>query len=134
MNSYNHYAYGAVCQWLFEAVAGFRPDANDPGFATIIFEPTIIPDLSPVNASHESPRGFITASWTVKGNTAFYEVEVPQGARGVLKLAADYRDVTVDGVAFDGGDLSPGKHSISFKFIPPVRAVKEDFTINARTP
>ena len=31
MNSYNHYAYGAVCQWLFEAVAGFRPDRGRAG-------------------------------------------------------------------------------------------------------
>lgn len=134
MNSYNHYAYGAVCQWLFEAVAGFRPDADDPGFSTIVFEPTIIPDLSPVNASHDSPRGMITANWSVKDNTVLYEVEVPQGARGVLKLAADYTDVTVDGAAFKGDDLAPGKHSIRFTFIPPVRAVKEDFMINARTP
>jgi len=59
---------------------------------------------------------------------------VPQGARGVLKLADDYTDVTVDGATFTGRDLGPGKHSISFKFIPPVRAVKEDFMINARTP
>jgi len=134
MNSYNHYAYGAVCQWLFEAVAGFRPDAAEPGFATIVFEPTIIPDLSPVQASHQSPRGLISAGWSVNSNTALYEVEVPQGARGVLKLADDYTDVTVDGATFTGRDLGPGKHSISFKFIPPVRAVKEDFMINARTP
>ena len=31
MNSYNHYAYGAVCQWLFESVAGFRPDPKSAG-------------------------------------------------------------------------------------------------------
>ena len=43
MNSYNHYAYGAVCQWLFESVAGFRPDQDAPGFRHIVFEPTIIP-------------------------------------------------------------------------------------------
>ena len=50
MNSYNHYAYGAVCQWLFEAVAGFRPDPSIPASSTSIFEPTIIPALSPVAA------------------------------------------------------------------------------------
>ena len=50
MNSYNHYAYGAVCQWLFESVAGFRPDPSQPGFKSVIFEPTIIPALSPVSA------------------------------------------------------------------------------------
>jgi hypothetical protein len=48
MNPYNHYAYGAVCQWLLEAVAGLRPDETAPGFARIIFEPTIIPQLSPI--------------------------------------------------------------------------------------
>ena len=57
MNSYNHYAYGAVCQWLFESVAGFRPDPGVPGFKHIIFEPTIIPQLSPVKADHDSAAG-----------------------------------------------------------------------------
>ncbi len=57
MNSYNHYAYGAVCQWLLEGVAGFRPDETDPGFATIVFEPTIIAELSPVRAITTVPRG-----------------------------------------------------------------------------
>ena len=62
MNSYNHYAYGAVCQWLFEFVAGFRPDPGQPGFKSVIFEPTIIPSLSPVSASHDSAAGRIEAS------------------------------------------------------------------------
>ena len=57
MNSYNHYAYGAVCQWLFEAVAGFRPDPENPGFKHIIFEPVIMPALSPVAASHDAATG-----------------------------------------------------------------------------
>lgn len=134
MNSYNHYAYGAVCQWLFEAIAGFRPDPDAPGFARIVYAPTIIPDLSPVRAEHQSPRGLIVAGWSVEGNVANYEVEVPPGALGVLQLSDSYTNVTLDGVPFDGGDLVPGKHAIQFQFIPPVRAVKEDFQINARTP
>ena len=56
MNSYNHYAYGAVCQWLFEGVAGFRPDPEVPGFRRIVFEPTILPALGFVRASHDSRR------------------------------------------------------------------------------
>ncbi len=68
MNSYNHYAYGAVCQWLFEGVAGFRPDPARPGFRHIIFEPTIIPALSPVAATHDSAAGRIEAKWSVDGS------------------------------------------------------------------
>lgn len=137
MNSYNHYAYGAVCQWLLEGVAGFRPDENDAGFATIIFEPTIIADLSPVKASHASPRGPIRAEWTVDGEKVRYSVEVPVGSRGVLRLRPDYRNIEVDGVAWDGkGErvLAPGQHAISFTHTPVARSKRAEHSINARTP
>lgn len=137
MNSYNHYAYGAVCQWLLEGVAGFRPDETDPGFATIIFEPTIIADLSPVRASHDSPRGPIRAEWTAEGECVRYGVEVPAGSRGVLRLKPDYRDVTVDGEAWHGkGEraLSPGSHTITFTYTPVARRARAEHGINARTP
>lgn len=136
MNSYNHYAYGAVCQWLFEGVAGFRPDANDPGFATVIFEPTIIAELSPVAASHDSTKGTIRAGWAVDGNKVRYEIEVPQGTRGVLRLAADYRDITVDGQPHNSGDrdLAPGKHLVTFTYAAPQREAIAASRVNARTP
>ena len=136
MNSYNHYAYGAVCQWLFEGVAGFRPDPDDPGFATIIFEPTIINELSPVNASHESRMGTIKAGWTVEGETVRYAVEVPAGARGVLRLPAAARNIMVDGEAWAGGDrpLAAGQHEISFDLAAAARLALGKLDINARTP
>ncbi len=137
MNSYNHYAYGAVCQWLFEAVAGFRPDPEDPGFATIVFEPTIIADLSPVSAEHLSPRGPIRAGWAAEDESVRYQVEVPQGSRGLLRLPADYRDIAVDGAGWNGqGDLplSAGAHTITFSYTPPPRKPRAEYSINARTP
>ena len=137
MNSYNHYAYGAVCQWLFEGVAGFRPDEQDPGFATIVFEPTIIAELSPVRAHHESPKGMIRAEWTVDGDRVSYQVEVPAGSRGVLRLSPDHRSITVDGGAWDGkGDhaLAPGSHAITFNYTPKPRPTRTGPNINARTP
>ena len=98
MNSYNHYAYGAVCQWLFEAVAGFRPDPEAPGFAHIVFEPLIIPELSPVKAHHDSRAGRIDAAWTVSGDSVTYTVTVPgRGAKGTLVLAPTYTDAAIDG-------------------------------------
>ena len=137
MNSYNHYAYGAVCQWLLEGVAGFRPDEGDAGFATIIYEPTIIGALSPVKASHESPKGLIRAEWTAERDKVRYEVEVPAGSRGVLRLKPDYRDITVDGVAWSGkGDhaLAPGSHTITFTYTPAAPKARDHHSINARTP
>jgi alpha-L-rhamnosidase len=122
MNSYNHYAYGAVCQWLFESVAGFRPDANVPGFKHIVFEPTIIPKLSPVKADHDSAAGRIEAGWTVDGDKVAYDIAIPEGASGTLVLSPDYKDIVVDGMqlAWNGKDkarslLAPGRHSVTFR-------------------
>ncbi|WP_051074182.1 alpha-L-rhamnosidase [Rhizobium freirei] len=122
MNSYNHYAYGAVCQWLFEAVAGFRPDADAPGFRHIIFEPTIIPSLSPVTASHDARIGRIEAAWTVTGDVVEYVVTVPERSEGSLLLAEEYRDIVVDGARLEPQSegkarcrLAPGTHRITFR-------------------
>ena len=123
MNSYNHYAYGAVCQWLFEGVAGFRPDPNLPGFKHVIYEPTIIPALSPVAAHHDSAAGRIEARWRVDGDMVTYEILVPQGSSGTLVLSPQYKEIVVDGapLAWAGGEqkarslLAPGAHKVTFR-------------------
>jgi len=123
MNSYNHYAYGAVCQWLFEAVAGFRPDEDAPGFAHIVYEPLIIPQLSPVKAHHDSRAGRIEAAWSLDGDDVTYAVTVPAGAKGTFVLGETYRDAVIDGkpLAQPGGHekarslLAPGPHTITFR-------------------
>jgi alpha-L-rhamnosidase len=122
MNSYNHYAYGAVCQWLFEAIAGFRPDPEQPGFKRIVFEPTIIAPLSPVSAHHDSPAGRIEAGWSLEGDKVTYRVRVPDGSEGLLVLAPDYTEIVVDGTAVASNaaakttsHLAPGAHEISFR-------------------
>lgn len=127
MNSYNHYAYGAVCQWLFEGLAGFRPDPNIPGFRHIVFEPMIVPALSPVAAAHDSNAGRIEASWTVEGDRVTYRVLVPEGSRGTLVLSPRYADIRVDGqeIGWSGGaestrsPLEAGTHVVTFRINQP---------------
>lgn len=137
MNSYNHYAYGAVCQWLLEGVAGFRPDAQDPGFKTIVFEPQILPELSPVKAEHDSVAGKIVACWTVTGEAVRYEVQVPEVSRGILRLASSYRDAKVDGASIVDGEeviLSPGTHVITFNYAAPERPERRKSPASTNTP
>src|SRR5690606_31040383 len=103
----------------------------------IVFEPTIIADLSPVSAEHLSPRGPIRAGWTADGESMRYQVEIPQGSRGLLRLPADYRDIAVDGAGWNGqGDLplSAGAHTITFSYTSPPRKPRAEYSINARTP
>jgi alpha-L-rhamnosidase len=122
MNSYNHYAYGAVCQWLFEAVAGFRPDPAQPGFEHIIFEPLIVPSLSPVAAHHDSIAGRVEAGWTLAGKEATYAFTVPEGSTGELVLAANYTPISLDGEALlatagskTRRQVASGAHTATFR-------------------
>ncbi len=114
MNSYNHYAYGAVCQWLFEGVAGLRPSEDGPGFARLDLDPVVIPGLSPVRASHRSAKGEVAAEWRLDGQRVTYRVTLPEGVEGRFEPGAR-RDVTLDGEPREGTLwLGPGRHEVAF--------------------
>ena len=121
MNSYNHYAYGSVCQWLFEGLAGFRPDPEEPAFRHIVFEPLVVAALAPLQAAHDSVAGRIEAGWSIDGNLVTYEITIPEGAHGSLRLKECYSLVRIDGQPRSTGKpgaasvaLTSGKHMIEF--------------------
>lgn len=126
MNSYNHYAYGAVCQWLFEEVAGLRPDATRPGFKHILFEPAIIPALSPVAAAHDSIAGRIEAGWSIEAGRVSWTTLVPEGASGTLVVPEGATELILDGKpvapAAEGGKqrlaVGSGRHVVTFAVAP----------------
>ncbi len=119
MNSYNHYAYGAVCQWLFEGVAGVAPVAEAPGFDVVTLDPLILPALSPVAIWHDCRHGRIDAGWSLEGDKVTYKVSLPQGCVGRLVPNAAHHAVTVGGQAIDipigGLTLGSGAHEITFR-------------------
>ena len=119
MNSYNHYAYGAVCQWLFEGVAGVAPVAEKPGFDEVTLDPLILPALSPVAAWHDCRHGRIEAGWELTGDTVTYRVTLPAGCTGRLTANPARRDVTFAGktvqVPAAGLILPAGSHEITFR-------------------
>ena len=115
MNSFNHYAYGAVCQWLFEGVAGLRPDPQAPGFAGLILDPVIIPALGHVRATHDSVRGPLVAEWRIAGESVHYTVTLPAGSTARM-VAAGRAALVVDGTPASADvTLGPGRHEIRFK-------------------
>ena len=114
MNSYNHYAYGAVCQWLFESVAGLRPDPARPGFAGVILDPVIIADLGFVKLRHDSPKGPVSAEWSLSGTRVTYAVSLPEGCSGQFVLTGR-SNVQVNGAAAGAEvTLGSGRNVISF--------------------
>ncbi|MER7689806.1 family 78 glycoside hydrolase catalytic domain [Streptomyces sp. NPDC097610] len=115
MNSFNHYAYGAVMEWMYAYMAGIARDPAHPGFKHFVLQPHIDPTgrITHVTGSHESPYGEIRSEWRVGdgGRTLSYDVLVPANSEATLRLPAVSADsvreghsplARVDGVRFLG--------------------------------
>ncbi|MBY5535865.1 family 78 glycoside hydrolase catalytic domain [Rhizobium leguminosarum] len=115
MNSYNHYAYGAVCQWLFESVAGISPSPSAPGFAEVIVDPAPIPSLSPVSAYHDINQGRIEAGWQCDGNKVTYVLTLPEGCIGRFRPGKRHQNPSLNGEpVIEEAVLAPGTHQLVF--------------------
>ena len=92
MNSFNHYAYGAVGEWLYRSVAGIEADENAPGFKHVIISPVIGGDLSWVEAAYQSVYGEIGVAWKVRdsenGRIVTLNIRVPHNTQATVKLSA----------------------------------------------
>ena len=77
MNSFNHYAYGAIGDWMYKVVAGINFDENQVGYKKIIIKPTIGGNLTNASAWHESMYGTIKSSWKIENNKVKLTVEIP---------------------------------------------------------
>ena len=85
MNSFNHYAYGAVAAWMYGTMAGIK--AEEPGFKTFTLAP--IPDrrVGFVDASYDSPYGTITSSWKYDDSgKCIWKFTVPPNTTAKVKL------------------------------------------------
>jgi alpha-L-rhamnosidase len=100
MNSYNHYAYGAVADWIYRYAAGIDTTPDDPGFHTILLHPNFDRSLGHLDFSYDSGYGTIRSSWQVSGQTAMWKLIIPANAKGRLALSsAELGNFRLDGVA-----------------------------------
>lgn len=88
MNSYNHYAYGAVGEWLYRYAAGVDTMSTDPGFHTIYLHPNFDTRLGGLTLDYDSPYGAIHSEWSVRGNQATWKVTVPPNSTALLSPRA----------------------------------------------
>ena len=100
MNSLNHYAYGAIGDWMFKEVAGIQP--AEPGYKTIRLEPVPGGGLDHVRGLLISPYGKIESSWMIDEEGFHLTVEIPANTSAKIKLPnADLSDVTESGTPLD---------------------------------
>ena len=89
MNSFNHYAYGAVLAWLYKTVAGIASDPAHPGFATVVMKPMPDRRLGFVRAEYRSAAGLVRSAWRYEGEKWIWDFSVPEGATASVTLPGE---------------------------------------------
>jgi alpha-L-rhamnosidase len=77
MNSFNHWAFGAVGEWVWRELAGINPDDEQPGYKHFIIRPRPCPGLTWVKAEYDSIRGKIVSDWKLENGKFTLRVEAP---------------------------------------------------------
>ena len=113
MISFNHYAYGAVVDWVYRNVAGLAPVESDPGYRTTIVSPKPAAGFSFASACIETGYGELSIHWELNGNSDLVaRLKVPFGVTAVLDLpTTNQSTITVDGLpASNQGSVGYGDH------------------------
>ncbi|MHA1344619.1 MAG: alpha-L-rhamnosidase-related protein, partial [Promethearchaeota archaeon] len=84
MNSFNHYAYGAIGEWLFSYVAGIKP--KKPGYKEVLIKPIINKKLKFVNVTYHSISGPIKVSWELRKNILKFSVHIPANTKAEIHV------------------------------------------------
>lgn len=85
-DSYNHYSFGAVCDFLFEYVAGIRTVWEKPGYEEFVLQPIYGGSLTEACGKYESVYGTILSKWKLEGNQFQYDCEIPVNTAAKLIL------------------------------------------------
>lgn len=93
MNSFNHYAYGAVADWMYGAAAGINSDPDRPGFEHIIFRPVTDRRLDFVKASIDTRRGTVASEWRRENGRIKYIFTVPEGCGASVIIGEEKHEV-----------------------------------------
>ena len=137
MNSFNHYAYGAVQEWMYRHIAGIETTEQAPGFAHPILQPK--PDtrsaeeipagqekITWVRTSFASPVGLIESAWDMTDGFT-YTCRVPVAATLHLPLIGNAETLVINGVAHkpDEFRLCPVGKGVTIELAPGAYTIEQ---------
>ena len=126
MNSFNHYAYGAIGQWMYEHVAGLWHDENNAGFKNTVFAPKLTDKMSFASATKQTPYGKTASFWRRENGMIEWFVKIPPNSTGTLKFPTkNVASIKINNKALAGYEIEndqpvlknvkAGDYAISFK-------------------
>lgn len=98
MNSFNHYAYGAIGEWMYRTVAGLDADPAVGGYKKLLIQPQLTDSLQYAKATLETLHGRAVSHWEIKGKDLILNVEVPTNSTAVVRIPA----VSASAITEDG--------------------------------
>ena len=106
MNSFNHWAFGSVGEWMMEGIIGIK--IGEPGWRRFSIAPQIGGNLTWAKGHFDAPTGRISVSWKVKGDDLSIDVDIPANATAMFTIPSGWTG-NVDRT------LTSGHHSIQLK-------------------
>jgi alpha-L-rhamnosidase len=97
MNSFNHYAYGAIGDWMYRVMAGLDTREEGAGYKQSIIKPHIGGGLTHVSAGLDTYYGKLGSSWTVRGEKLALDIEIPANTTATVYIPADDPEAIFEG-------------------------------------
>ena len=116
MNSFNHYAYGAVGAWLYSTVLGLGQQAGTAGFAAARLAPRPGGGLNWAEGWHETPLGRYALRWEKDAGKTNVTFSVPANAEAELVLEPGAQVIATDGIAFTNGTARVGSGTYTVQY------------------
>lgn len=115
--SFNHYAYGAIGEWLYRYIGGLWLDESAPAFRNIIFAPKLDGvSLSYAKTFHITPNGRAESSWRKTPNGLVWDIAIPPNSTGTIELpCSDASKAKLDGKPVDSlviKNVASGSHRV----------------------
>jgi alpha-L-rhamnosidase len=106
MNSFNHYAYGAIGEWMYRVMAGIEADEKAPGFRHTLIFPRIGGNLNFVDAFYHSIYGNVGVKWETSDSKVSMTVQVPANTTATIRLDRAETLLETSGLNFQKKDGS----------------------------
>jgi alpha-L-rhamnosidase len=102
MNSFNHYAYGAIGDWMYRVVAGLDTYDDAPGYKHLRIQPHIGGGLTNASASLQTYYGTASSGWKIENGRMFLSIEIPANTTATVYIPAKNKeDILESGIEID---------------------------------
>lgn len=123
MNSFNHYAYGSIGDWMYRTIAGIDIDSHCPGYKKIIIKPNPGGNLTYAKAEYKSMYGLIKVEWKIENKKMIVNLQIPHNTTAIVALPkACAQKISSEEVAFEphedgaGAEIGSGNYKFSYEY------------------